>query len=341
MQPGPKNLITDIAGLRVGNADDAGLKSGTTALVCDVRNTAAVHVMGGAPGTRETDLLQVENVVQSVDALVLSGGSAFGLDAAGGVQAALRELNRGFEIAGMRVPITPTAILFDLINGGNKDWGTYSPYRELGYRAVHNAGEEFELGSNGAGLGALIGGPDRGLKGGLGSTSTLLPNGVTIGALVAVNALGAATVGEGPHFWASPFERNAEYGGLGNASLSPEESSAIRIKFREKQTVGRNTTIGIIATDAVLTKAQCKRLAIAAHDGLARALWPAHTPLDGDLVFAISTAASGTVPTLEEQIDISATAASTMSRAIARGVYRATSESGDLFPNWAKAFGMD
>lgn len=341
MQPGPRNLITDIAGLRVGNADNAELKSGTTVLVCDDAVTASVHVMGGAPGTRETDLLAVENTVESVDALVLSGGSAFGLDAAGGVQSALREQGRGFEIHGLRVPITPAAILFDLINGGDKNWGKTNPYAELGYVATQNAATEFELGSAGAGHGALVGGPGTGLRGGLGSASTELENGVTIGALVAVNALGAPTIGNSRHFWAAPFEYGEEFGGLGTGAVPCHESHVPRIKFRDNQSQGANTTIGIVATDAALTKAQCKRLAIAAHDGFARALWPAHTPLDGDLIFVVSTGTSGAVPDMELQIQLSAFAASTMSRAIARGVYCAKALPGDLLPSWAKVFQRD
>jgi L-aminopeptidase/D-esterase-like protein len=339
LKPGQRNLITDIAGLRVGNASNSKIKSGTTALICDVQNTASVHVMGGAPGTRETDLLSPENTVQSVDSFILSGGSAFGLDAATGAQSALIEQDKGFEIHGIRIPIIPSAIIFDLTNGGDKDWGKTNPYRELGFQAANNAKQDFELGSHGAGYGALTGGPGLGLKGGLGSASTVMHNGITIGALVAVNALGAPTVGESRHFWASPFEHGDEFGGLGSANLPCHESRATRIKFRDNQSQGANTTIGIIATDAELSKAACKRLAIAAHDGFARALWPAHTPLDGDLIFAVATGGSGQkADSLNDQIEMSAIAASTMSRAIARGVYAATDHDDDLFPSWAKAF---
>ena len=338
MKPGPNNLITDIAGLRVGHAADGKLKSGVTALICDVENRASVHVAGGAPGTRETDLLHPENTVQSVDALVLSGGSAFGLDAGSGVQAALRKMGRGFAVGDQRIPITPTAILFDLINGGDKNWGDFSPYRDLGFEAAGSADSSFELGTVGAGTGALVGGPVPGLKGGLGSASTILPNGITIGALVAVNALGAPTVGESHHFWASPFEHDDEFGGLGPANVPCAESRALRIKFRDNQSKGANTTIGIIATDAKLTKGACKRLAIAAHDGFAHALWPAHTPLDGDLIFSLSTGKHEKTLSLDEQIDLSATAASTMARAVARGIYHASERENDLFPTWAKAF---
>lgn len=341
MKPGKENLITDIEGLRVGNAQDDTLKSGVTALICDVENVASVHVAGGAPGTRETDLLQPENTVQSVDALVLSGGSAFGLDAGSGVQAALREQGRGFAIADQRIPITPTAILFDLINGGQKDWDRYSSYRDLGYDAAQNANKPFDLGSTGAGTGALVGGPGAGLKGGLGSASLELENGIKIGALVAVNALGAPTVGESANFWAAPFEFEDEFGGLGSVNVPCHEARALRIKFRDNQSKGANTTIGIVATNAKLSKSECKRFAIAAHDGFARALWPAHTPLDGDLIFSISTGQHDHALTMDDHIDMSAHAASTMSRAIARGIYTASEAKNDLFPTWTKTFAGD
>lgn len=341
MKSGPRNLITDVPGLRVGNAQDENLKSGVTALLCDTENVASVHVMGGAPGTRDTDLLQPENVVQSVDGFVLSGGSAFGLDAAGGVQAKLRQDGKGFAVGDQRVPIVPGAILFDLINGGNKDWGDFPPYRDLGYEAACNAASIFELGSAGAGTGALIGGHPTGLKGGLGSASAILPSGITVGALVAVNALGAATVGEGPHFWAAPFEIDDEFGGHGPFDGRAEDAQKIRIKFRETSGPGTNTTIAVIATDATLTAGETKRLAIAAHDGFARAIWPSHTPLDGDLVFGIANGASGVTPTMDQQIDLSAAAAATMSRAVARGIYCAETRDKDVFPTWAKAFGTD
>ncbi len=258
---GQHNLITDVAGLRVGNAGDARLKSGTTVLVCDEPAVAGVQVLGGAPGTRETDLLEPHNSVETINALVLSGGSAFGLDAASGVQSALRELSVGFEVAGFRVPIVPAAILFDLPNNGDKNWGRYPPYREFGYEATLAASTDFEIGTAGAGTGALA----SGLKGGLGSASTILDNGITIGALVAANPTGSVTVGRSRHFWAAPFEIGDEFGGLGYPSPLPADSRQVRLKFRDNP-VGANTTIAIIATDAVLTKAAAKRLAIAAHD---------------------------------------------------------------------------
>lgn len=332
---GPRNLISDVAGLRVGNAQDDHIKTGVTAILCDRATTAAVQVLGGAPGARETDLLEPHNTVQHVNAIVLSGGSAFGLDAASGVQAYLRAKKIGFEAAGHHIPIVPAAILFDMHNGGSKNWDRYPPYRELGYQAAENATEDFALGSCGAGAGALV----AGFKGGLGSASHILPSGVTIGALVAVNAVGAVTVGDTKHFWAAPFEQGDEFGGLGYPSPMPANAMDLRIKFRNAKPAmppQANTTIGTIATDAVLTKAQAKRLAIAAHDGYSRAIWPAHTPFDGDLIFALATGASGIEPTVEDFIDLCAAAASTMARAVARGVYLATPQENDLFPCWSQ-----
>ncbi|NRA87085.1 MAG: P1 family peptidase [Rhizobiales bacterium] len=331
---GKRNLISDVDGIMVGNKADNKLKSGVTAIVCEAPFIAAVHVMGGAPGTRETDLLSPENVVEEVDGLILSGGSAFGLDAASGAQAAMREMGRGFEIGPLRVPIIPAAILFDLMNGGDKDWGQYPPYRELGYDAVQVADTEFELGSVGAGTGAL----SAVCKGGLGSASTVitLEDGqkITIGALVAVNPLGSPLVGDGRHFWAAPFEMNDEFGGLGVAHPFPINANSLRIKGREAQKSSANTTIAVIATDAVLNTAQAKRLAVASHDGFARAIYPSHTPLDGDLIFSLATGKSGVAPDISLQIDLGAIAANTMSRAIARGVYAATKAEHDVLPVW-------
>ncbi|MFB9792845.1 P1 family peptidase [Shinella granuli] len=331
MRPGPKNRLTDVAGLTVGNATDHVLRSGVTVVLCEEPATAAVQVLGGAPGTRETDLLEPHNTVEAVDALVLSGGSAFGLDAASGVQAGLRERGRGFAVGPHRVPIVPAAILFDLMNGGAKDWGRYPPYRELGHAALAEATADFATGSVGAGTGALM----ATCKGGLGTASSVVEGGFTIGALVAVNALGSATIGDTRHFWAAPFEEADEFGGLGLPFPFPADARTPRTKLSRRPTGTENTTIAVIATDAVLTKAEAKRLAIAAHDGFARALWPAHTPLDGDLVFALSTGRSGRRPAPEDFITLCATAAATMARAIARGVHDATPMPGDMLPSWA------
>jgi L-aminopeptidase/D-esterase-like protein len=330
VKPGPKNLITDVGGLTVGNAEDRVLKSGVTAVVCDSAATAAVHVMGGAPGTRETDLLEPHNTVQAVDALFLSGGSAFGLDAGSGIQAALREAGRGFAVGPVRVPIVPGAILFDLINGGSKDWGRYPPYRDLGFDAVQNASRDFALGSHGAGTGALT----AGLKGGLGSASAVLPNGITMGALAAVNALGAITYGNSRHFRAAAFEIGDEFGGLGLPHPLPADAGEIITKMNLGQPRDANTTISVIATDAMLSKADCKRLAVVAHDGFAHAIWPSHTPMDGDIVFALATGASGRTVDVADFVTLCAGAVSTMARAIARGVYQAQAEAGDVMPVW-------
>ncbi len=332
--PGKLNLITDVDGLLVGNAQDERIKTGTTVLICERPSIASCHVMGGAPGTRDTELLSPENTVSEVDAIVLSGGSAFGLDAAGGIQAALRTRGRGFEVGGQKIPIVPGAILFDMINGGDKNWGEWPPYRELGKAAAESAAAHFDLGSAGAGHGALV----AGLKGGLGSASTTMPDGSTIGALVAVNALGSPVMGKSGNFWAAPFERNGEFGGLG-LPIDASGLDKISIKFREELAAGQNTTIAIIATDAVLSKAEAKRLAMVAHDGFARALWPTHTPLDGDIIFAVSTGARPAPANMNAWIDLCAVAGSTMARAIARGIHAARPFENDIFPCWCEKYG--
>lgn len=329
MRPGPLNLITDVAGLRVGNAEDAHVRTGATVLLGDTPFTAAMHVMGGAPGTRETDLLAPDKLVQEVDALVLSGGSAFGLDAASGVADGLRAMGRGFAVGNQRVPIVPGAILFDLLNGGAKDWAE-NPYRRIGRAALDAAATDFALGSAGAGFGATT----ATLKGGLGSASAVLGNGLTVGALVAVNAVGSATVDDGPQFWAAPSEMDGEFGGLGLPSRFP----AAREPQPGKR-LGEATTIAIVATDAVLTQAQAQRMAIAAHDGMARALVPSHTPFDGDLVFAAATGAKALTDPLADAFLLGHAAACCLARAIARAVYLARPMPGDLQPCWKTRFG--
>ena len=333
--PGPRNLITDVGGLKVGNAQDARLKSGVTVVLPDQPCVASVQVLGGAPGTRETDALEPHNTLNEFHGFVLSGGSAFGLDAASGVQALLRERGVGFRVGQALVPVVPAAILFDLINGGDKEWGRYPPYRDMGYEAAANAGLDFSLGTAGAGTGALA----AGVKGGLGSASTHLPDGVTVGALAAVNPVGSVTVGRTRHFWAAPFEIGDEFGGLGLPSPLPEEATDLRWKFEEGPLPGRATTITIVATDARLSKAAAKRLAVSAHDGFARAIWPTHTPADGDLVFALATGASGVELGIEGAAALYAAAGATMARAIARGVHAATPARGDLYPAWSSLDG--
>lgn len=329
MRPGPRNLITDVSGLRVGNAEDHLLRSGATVLTGEHPFIAAVNIMGGAPGTRETDLLVPDRLVQPVDALVLSGGSAFGLDAASGVADGLREMGRGFAVRTARVPIVPGAILFDLLNGGDKAW-TENPYRRLGQAAFDAAAEDFALGSHGAGTGATT----ENFKGGLGSASAVLESGATVGALVAVNAMGRVTVADGPEFWASPWELEDEFGGLGlpTAFTSAEEPTP-------GKRVGEATTIAIVATDVALTQPQAQRLATAAHDGMARAIAPSHTPFDGDLVFAAATGARPHGQTETDIFTLGHAAACCLARAIARAIYEAEARPGDLQPTWRSRHG--
>ena len=332
MKPGPTNSITDIPGLKVGNSEDWQIKTGVSVLVGDQPFTAGVHVMGGAPGTRETDLLAPDRLVQEVDALVLSGGSVFGLDAASGVADGLLEMGRGFAVATARVPIVPGAILFDLLNGGEKGWDQ-NPYKQLGLRALESAAIDFKIGTAGAGAGALAGD----LKGGLGSASAATDGSFLVGALVAVNSFGSAVQQGYPNFWASPFEMGDEFGGLGSASnLDPFEEPVFDGLFSRQNT---NTTIAIVATDVKLSQAQATRLAVAAHDGMARAIVPSHTIYDGDLVFAVAT---GEKPMSEPGLDflqLGHAAANCLARAIARGVYHASSNPDDLLPAWGGKFG--
>ncbi|GEP11495.1 P1 family peptidase [Methylobacterium gnaphalii] len=328
-----RNSITDIAGIRVGHAGDERLGSGVTALLFDRPAVAAVDVRGGGPGTRETDLLDPASTVEAIDALSLAGGSAFGLDAAAGIVARLAETGRGFAVGGVRVPIVPGAILFDLINGGDKEWGRFSPYRDLGYAAACAASEEVALGTVGAGTGART----ANLKGGLGSASAQVPDRpFRVGALAAVNAFGRVTLGQGPHFWAAPFERADEFGGLGLPASMPADAHT----WPREALPGTNTTLAVIATDAALTKAQAKRLAVTAQDGLARAIHPVHTPLDGDVVFAVSTGRLPLADPIGDLARIGAAAADTLTRAVAIGVYSARRLPCLGLPAWRDLFGQ-
>jgi D-aminopeptidase len=311
----PRNLLTDIPGIRVGHADDVRAATGVTAIVFDTPVVAAVDVRGSGPGTRETDLLDPGRNATAVDAIVLSGGSAFGLDAASGVQAFLREAGRGYAAGTARVPIVPGAILFDLLNGGDKEWGRYPPYRELAYAAVGRAGADFQLGSVGAGCGATT----VNLKGGIGSASAVTDDGFAVAALAAVNAVGSAVIGDGPWFWAAPYERNGEFGGHGLPATVPPGALAVRTKGAPRQ----STTLVVVATDALLSKGQARHLAVMAHDGLARAIYPVHTPLDGDIVFAAATGQRPLANALLDLTAIGAAAGNVVARAIARAVFEA------------------
>jgi L-aminopeptidase/D-esterase-like protein len=331
----PNNLLTDIKGVRVGHADDAKLASGVTAILFDPPAVAAIDIRGGGPGVREDALLDPVNTVERIDAIMLGGGSAFGLDAGGGIQAWLAEQGRGFAVRGAVIPIVPGAIIFDLLNGGDKAWGRFSPYRDLGYAAAAAAGTEFQLGSCGAGLGATT----ATFKGGLGSASAVAANGVTIAALAVVNAVGSVTVGNGPWFWAAPFEIDGEYGGRGLPAAFTPEMLAMRLKGGAAATAAENTTIALVVTDAILTKAQAKRLAMMAQTGMARAIYPVHAPLDGDVVFAAATCAKPIEP-LVGLTELGMVAANVLARAIARGVYHAAAlPFAGSPPAWRDRFG--
>ncbi|MCA1496974.1 MULTISPECIES: P1 family peptidase [Bradyrhizobium] len=315
-----KNLLTDIAGVRVGHAEDPKVGSGATAIIFDSPAIAAIDVRGGGPGTREDALLDLANTVERVDAIALSGGSAFGLDTGGGVQAWLAEQGRGHRVREALIPIVPGAILFDLLNGGDKAWGRFSPYRDLGYAAATAAtSADFALGSAGAGFGATT----ATFKGGLGSASAVTPSGIKVAAIVAVNAVGSVTVGNGPWFWAAPFEVDSEFGGRGLPDKFTEDMLRMRIKGGPAASARENTTIGAVVTNAVLTKPQAKRLAMIAHTGFARAIYPVHAPTDGDVLFAAATCEKPIEP-LVGLTELGTIAANVVARAIARGVYSAT-----------------
>lgn len=331
------NLITDVPGLTVGNADDARLASGVTVVLPQRPVVAAVDVRGGGPGTRETDALGLAGTVAEVHAVVLSGGSAFGLSAATGVQSFLREREIGFDVGGQHVPIVPQAILFDLSNGGDKEWGPAPPYERLGRAACETASRTFAVGSSGAGYGATT----ATLRGGLGSASARLDGGLIVGAVVAANPVGSVTVGDTRHFWAAPFERGSEYGGLGWPTPMPADASLPRLKGGPRASARENTTIAVVATNARLSKPEAYRLAVMAQTGLARAILPVHTPLDGDTVFALSTGDVELAGGPRGLALLGAAAADTLARAVARGVYEAAPA--PCFwkgpPAWRTAFG--
>ncbi|HWA46585.1 MAG TPA: P1 family peptidase [Hypericibacter adhaerens] len=321
IRPGPRNLITDIGGLKVGQAHDARVRTGVTVVLPDRPAVCACDVRGGGPGTRETDLLAADTLVEAVDALVLSGGSVYGLGAADGVVAALGAAGRGYSVGegAKPAPIVPAAILFDLANSGDKNWGDRPPYGELGRQALAAADRAFELGVAGAGYGAKAGT----LKGGIGSTSLVDDSGIAVGALVAVNAVGSVVMPGSDAFWAWPFEIDGEFGGARpdpRRPMAPDDWGAAKASPALRQ----NTTIAVVATNVALTPAQARRLAIMAQDGLSRAIRPVHTLFDGDVVFALSTGARPlaepwalTLSVLGER------AANCLARAVARGVFAA------------------
>ena len=324
-KPGPHNLITDVAGITVGNATDEKIQTGVTVLRCAETFVASVDIRGGAPGVRETDTLAPENLVGRADAIVFSGGSVFGLAAADGVVNALSSDGVGLRLGdkGPAIPIVPAAVLHDLLNDGDKNWGNEPPYAKLGKAAMDETSDKFSLGNVGAGRGAKAGS----VKGGLGSASLVLDNGVTVGALVAANPAGSVYFPDGKSFYAAPWELNDEFGGR-KPSDAHDDSSPFPPHSRFNIAhPGANTTIAIVATDAALNKPENKRVAMMAHDGIARAVRPAHTPFDGDMVFSV---ASDKVEIGDDErlrsmsiSMIGAAAADCLTRAIARAVYEA------------------
>ncbi len=331
IRPGPRNAITDVDGIAVGSADDSGLRSGVTVVLPAEPAVAAVDTRGGAPGTHETDLLNPANLVDRVDAVALSGGSAFGLEAAAGVMGWLAARGRGFAVGSARVPIVPAAIIFDLLNGGQKDWGAMPPYRDLARRACDAAGMEIALGNVGAGFGAKAGK----LKGGLGTASFVTDDGIQVGAVLVANPFGAVTIPGTGTLWGWELERDGEFGGqpAPRGPIAPGD-----LDYAVPAPVGGQTTIGVVATNVALTKAQATRIAIMAQDGLARAIRPVHTPLDGDTIFVLSTGRrplAEPVPLMLARIGM--LAADCAARAIGRAVFHA--ESLGEFPSYRSIHG--
>ena len=329
---GPLNLITDVPGLKVGQAEAPAVRTGVTVILPDERAVCACDVRGGAPGTRETDALAAENLVEAVDAVVLSGGSVYGLAAADGVTAWLGARGRGYGLSpnpeAPPSPVVPAAILFDMANGGDKAWGETPPFRALGMQAVAAAGARFDLGTAGAGYGAMAGA----LKGGVGSASVITADGIAVGALVAVNSWGSVVAPGSAAFWAAPYELEGEFGGLGAAALSAAPDEWGLAKSAAAQ---RNTTIACVATDVALTPAQARRVAMMAQDGFARAIRPVHAPFDGDVVFALSTGRRALAePGNFTLARIGALAADCLARAVARGVYEAQAWPGTEVATW-------
>jgi L-aminopeptidase/D-esterase-like protein len=323
IEPGARNLITDVPGLRVGQAEDLALRTGVTVLLPDEAASTVVDIRGGAPGTRETDALDPVSLGVKADAIVLSGGSAFGLDAASGVMAWLSANGRGFQLkpGSPRIPIVPAAIIFDLHNAANFK-AADNPYARLGRAAVANAHAEVSLGNAGAGLGAIAGA----YKGGIGSASAVIDGDITVGAVVVVNSVGSPVIPGTDVFWAFPFEQGNEFGARRLHAVLPQLELDLPLDGKGPGLRGTNTTIAVVASDAALSSVELKRVAIMATDGFARALRPVHTPFDGDTLFALTTAGkpmSG--DRLRELTRIGSVAADCVARAIARGVYAADS----------------
>ncbi|MFT3809877.1 MAG: P1 family peptidase [Micropepsaceae bacterium] len=327
-QPGPLNLITDVPGLTVGHATDDHVGTGVTALVCEGFWSGAVDIRGGGPGTRETDALAPESLNAKAHAIVLAGGSVYGLAAADGAVVALAQKGHGLRLRpGSRpIPVVPAAVLHDLGNPGDKNWGDSPPYHALGRAAVEAASAGFALGAVGAGRGAMAGLA----KGGVGSASIDLGDGIVVGALVISNPVGSVFMPDGETYWAWPFEIGNEFGGRRPASSMPASVDPVpdhsRLAEIGRLHAGANTTLGVIALSAHTTAAECKRIAVMAQDGFARAIRPIHTPMDGDVVFALSNGTVALPDGLARAAHLArlgSAAADCMSRAIARSVFEA------------------
>jgi L-aminopeptidase/D-esterase-like protein len=317
--PGPRNSLADVAGISVGNAEEWAARTGVTVVMAErgAAFAAAVDVRGGAPGTINTAALAPGGMIRELHGLALAGGSVFGLEAATGLAAWMAARGRGFTGWGPCIPCVAGAILFDLVNGGDKAWGETPPYRRLAAAAAEAAGPDFVLGNAGAGLGAAAGE----LKGGLGTASAFDPaTGITLAALVAANPVGSVTMPGQPTMWAWHLEQAGELGG------QPPPEAATGHAFATKRGIGQATTIGILATDAALSQPDLVRLAVTGQDGLAHAVRPIHTAFDGDTLFALSTGKATPPDRPDLLVRLGAIAADVVARAIMRGVY----EAGDL-----------
>lgn len=316
-----KNLITDIGGIKVGQAHDEDVKTGVTVILPDKAALCAVDVRGGGPGTRETDLLGGDSMVERVHAIVLSGGSVYGLAASDAVTAVLGMQGIGYKPAPAPVPVSPivpSAILFDNANGGNKDWGETPPFAKLGKQALANAGPDFKLGKAGAGYGATAGL----YLGGLGSASETVDD-FMVGALIAANPVGSPYMPGTECFWAWDVEQDGEYGG-NRPPQTYQYSDPKDTKLTFLKAAGASTVIGVIATNAPLSQKQLRRLAVMAQDGVAMAVQPSHTPLDGDTIFALGTAKATTGISHVALAELGASAARCVARALSRGVFEAS-----------------
>ena len=318
---GKKNLITDVDGILVGNAHNKEVATGCTVITPIEGSLASADVRGGAPGTREVGALNPYNLIDSVDSIVLSGGSTWGLEAASSVANSIGGEGRGYRPSSKskNVPMVPAAILYDLANGGDKEWLKNPPYSSLGLEAVSNLSDKIELGNFGAGYGSQAGS----LKGGLGSASFVSNDGIQVGGLFAVNSYGSVVNNETGQFWAATDETENEFGGMGVPTFAPND---VLSGTAARETLpGQNTTIGVIATNVKLDSKAAKRIAIMAHSGMSRAIRPIHSPVDGDVIFVISTGTLNKELSLNDINTIGELGARVCSRSIARGIYEADS----------------